>query len=79
MSSTLPPMVERGLRRSFQAVPRRTRIMYDWNSDEGQRFLAHVDQAVRSGVSLDVIGEVIGIPNFAQRYSHMGRGMRGLL
>lgn len=75
----LPPMVERGLRRSFASVPRRTTTVYDWNSEEGQRFLNHVDQAVDAGMSLNRIGELLGIRNFSGRYHAMRRGLRRLL
>jgi hypothetical protein len=74
----IPPMVERGLRRAFDAVPRKTTTTYDWNSEEGQRFLQHVDQAVNSGISPDRIGEVVGVSNFAARYAAMKRGFHRL-
>lgn len=68
MSRALPPMIERGLKRSFEAVPFETTKVYDWHSEEGQRFLQHVDSAVAGGVSLDRIGALLGIRNFSQRY-----------
>lgn len=64
----LPPMVERGLRRSFEAVPRQTVTIYDWHSPEGQRFLDHVAAAVDGGVDVDRIGALLGIRNFSHRY-----------
>lgn len=64
----LPPMVERGLRRSFEAVPKSTVVIYDWHSPEGQRFLDHVEASVEGGVDVDRIGAMLGIKNFGQRY-----------
>lgn len=69
----LPPMVERGLRRSFEAVPRETTTIYDWQSPEGQRFLDHVDAAVSGGVDVDRIGAMLGIKNFGRRFSILRR------
>lgn len=68
-------MVERGLLRSFEAVPRETVTVYDWHSPEGQRFLDHVEAAVDGGVDVDRIGALLGVRNFGQRYS-MLRGRK---
>lgn len=74
MALSPTPMVERGLRRSFEAVPVKIVRTYDWHSPEGQRFLEHVDTALQAGVSLERIGDLLGISNFPHRYNAMRRG-----
>ena len=71
----LPPMVARGLRRSFDAVPRHTRTTttYDWHSEPGERFLQHVEAAMQGGATLDQIGQLLGVTGFAQRYRRIKR------
>lgn len=72
----VPPLVERGLQISFDAVPRRTVVVYDWDSEEGKRFLQYVDAAVAGGTDVNRIGALLGIPNFGLRYKMLSKRER---
>ena len=69
-------MIRRALLSKFDAVPRRTVVLYDWHSPEGREFLEAVRHAIDNGMDAAEVGAHIGIRDFSVRWKTIGRENR---
>ena len=67
-------LVAHGLRRRFNAIPKRTTVIYDWHSEEGRAFLEAAGSVIENGADPVEIGEAIGMRDFSSRWRILGRG-----